>query len=183
MGKKCTNPDCGWDGNDPEWEFCGHCGAELTGIAQPPVQPVKPAESIASSKIVEPSVAEPAKPESSPSATPAVPGIKAKLVVIQTGRVGQEFDITKDSTEIGRLDPDSGVWPDIDLTQDDPGSQVSRRHARIFFTDDKYFIEDLGSTNGTFVNKGPRLAQGVPQELKSGDEIIMGRTFLSFLTQ
>jgi hypothetical protein len=183
MGKKCLNPDCGWDGNDPEWEFCGHCGSELTVTAEPPAQPIKRAEAIAPGKMVEPPVVEPVKPEPRPSPAPAVPGIKAKLVVIQTGRIGQEFGITKDSVNVGRLDPDGGVWPDIDLTQDDPGSQVSRKHATIFFKDGKYFIEDLGSTNGTFINKGPRLAPGVPQELKSGDEIIMGRTFLSFLTQ
>jgi hypothetical protein len=183
MGKKCVNPDCGWDGNDPEWEFCGHCGAELTEVAEPPVQPIKHAEPTALGKPVEPLVAESAKPEPSQPPAPAVPGIKAKLVITQTGRVGQEYGITKDAVNVGRLDPDGGVWPDIDLTQDDPGSQVSRKHARIFFKDDKYFIEDLGSTNGTFINKGSRLAPGVPQELKSGDEIIMGRTFLSFLTQ
>jgi len=183
MGKKCVNPDCGWDGNDPEWEFCGHCGAELTEVAEPPVQPIKHAEPTAPGKLVEPLVAESAKPEPSQPPAPAVPGIKAKLVITQTGRVGQEYGITKDSVDIGRLDPDSGVWPDIDLTQDDPATQVSRKHARIFFKDGKYFIEDLGSVNGTFINKGPRLAPGMPQELKSGDEIVMGRTFLSFLTQ
>jgi len=181
MGKKCLN--CGWDGNEPDWEFCGHCGSELTGIAEQAEPSLKRAKVSAPSQITEPPVAESAKSEPSPPPAAAVPAVKAKLVVVQTGRVGQEFDITKDSMNIGRLDPDSGVWPDIDLSQDDPGSQVSRKHARIFFEDSKYFIEDLGSINGTFINKGPRLTPGKPQELKSGDEIVMGRTFLSFLTQ
>lgn len=180
MGKKCVNPDCGWDGNDPEWEFCGHCGSELIETAEPPGPPFRRAEVSAPGQIAEPPVAEFVKPEPSPSPAPAIPAIKAKLIVVQTGRVGQEFVITKDSVNIGRLDPDGGVFPEIDLTQDDPGTHVSRKHARIFFKDGKYFIEDLGSVNGTFVNRGPRLAPGVPQELKSGDEIIMGRTFLSF---
>jgi len=183
MGKKCLNPDCGWDGNEPDWEFCGHCGSELTGIAEPPGPSLKRAKASAPSQIAEPPVAEFVKSEPSPPSAPAVPAVKAKLVVVQTGRVGQEFGVTKDSVNIGRLDPDGGVWPEIDLSQDDPGSQVSRKHARIFFKDGNYFIEDLGSTNGTFINKGPRLAPSVPQELKSGDEIIMGRTFLGFLTQ
>jgi pSer/pThr/pTyr-binding forkhead associated (FHA) protein len=105
----------------------------------------------------------------------------AKLLVTQTGRLGQEFTITHESTSIGRWDADSGVFPEIDLSQDDPGSYVSRRHARIFFTDGKYFIEDAGSTNGTFINK-KRLDPTMPYELKDGDEIILGRTFFKFLT-
>jgi len=182
MGKKCLNPDCGWDGNDPEWEFCGHCGSELIGIAEPPGPSLKHVEVSVPSQMAEPPVAQFVKPEPSPPLAPPVPAIKAKLVIKNTGRVGHEFPITKDSVNIGRWDADSGAFPEIDLSQDDPGSHVSRKHARIFFKDDNYFIEDLGSTNGTFVNKGPRLAAGVPQELQSGDEIVVGRTFLSFLT-
>jgi len=170
---KCRN--CGYEGEGPSDEFCHLCGTALE--VAPEVQGPQP-PSVASVEH-EPSPSQ----SSAPAPAPAVPAIKAKLVVIQTGRVGQEFAITKDSVDIGRLDPDSGVWPDIDLTQDDPGTQVSRKHARIVFRDGKYFIEDLGSTNGTFVNKGPRLAPGMPQQLRSGDEIIMGRTSLSFLTQ
>ena len=41
-------------------------------------------------------------------------------------------------------------------------------------------IEDLGSTNGTFVNRGRRLLPGSPQTLDEGDEIIVGKTFLRF---
>jgi pSer/pThr/pTyr-binding forkhead associated (FHA) protein len=46
--------------------------------------------------------------------------------------------------------------------------------------DGQYIIEDLGSTNGTFVNRGHRLAPGDRQPLKDGDEIIVGKTFLRF---
>ena len=45
----------------------------------------------------------------------------------------------------------------------------------------QYLIEDLGSTNGTFVNRGPRLLPGNKQPLKNGDEIIVGKTFLKFV--
>jgi pSer/pThr/pTyr-binding forkhead associated (FHA) protein len=41
-------------------------------------------------------------------------------------------------------------------------------------------VEDLGSTNGTFVNRGRRLLPGSPQVLTDGDEIIVGKTFLRF---
>jgi pSer/pThr/pTyr-binding forkhead associated (FHA) protein len=43
-----------------------------------------------------------------------------------------------------------------------------------------YFIEDLGSTNGTFINRGRRLLPGDRQPLRDGDEIIVGKTFLRF---
>jgi pSer/pThr/pTyr-binding forkhead associated (FHA) protein len=46
--------------------------------------------------------------------------------------------------------------------------------------DGNYLIEDLGSTNGTFVNRGRRLAPGDRHPLKDGDEIIVGKTFLRF---
>jgi len=57
---------------------------------------------------------------------------------------------------------------------------VSRKHARIVRRNGAYFIEDLGSTNGTFVNRGRRLLPGTPQVLSEGDEIIVGKTFLRF---
>jgi pSer/pThr/pTyr-binding forkhead associated (FHA) protein len=41
-------------------------------------------------------------------------------------------------------------------------------------------LEDLGSTNGTFLNRGRRLLPGSPQVLNEGDEIIVGKTFLRF---
>lgn len=50
-------------------------------------------------------------------------------------------------------------------------AEVSRKHARLNFQGGKYVIEDLGSTNGTFVN-GQRLIG--PVVLKSGDVISLG---------
>jgi pSer/pThr/pTyr-binding forkhead associated (FHA) protein len=44
----------------------------------------------------------------------------------------------------------------------------------------KFFLEDLGSTNGTYINRGRRLLPGTPQLLTDGDEIIVGKTFLRF---
>jgi serine/threonine-protein kinase len=78
------------------------------------------------------------------------------------------------------LDADGGIFPDVDLDSDDPEAKVSRRHARITLRDGKYFLEDLGSTNGTFVNRGRRLLPGHLQPLQDGDEIILGKTFLRF---
>jgi hypothetical protein len=106
----------------------------------------------------------------------------AWLVVLTAGRQGREFELSAQSELlIGRWDADSGIFPDIDLDQDDPEAKVSRRHARITFSNHQYLIEDLGSTNGTFINRGPRLLPGNRQPLNHGDEIIVGKTFLRFV--
>jgi pSer/pThr/pTyr-binding forkhead associated (FHA) protein len=81
---------------------------------------------------------------------------------------------------MGRWDADNGIFPDVDLDKHDSDAKISRRHARIIYTDGKYLIEDLGSTNGTFINRGRRLIPGNPQALNTGDEIIIGKTFLRF---
>jgi pSer/pThr/pTyr-binding forkhead associated (FHA) protein len=104
----------------------------------------------------------------------------AKLVIERGKSVGKQFLLSSAESNIGRWDADGGIFPDVDLDSDDPEAKVSRRHARITFSDGKYVLEDLGSTNGTFVNRGKRLAPGTRQPLSDGDEIIVGKTFLRF---
>ena len=104
----------------------------------------------------------------------------AVLTISRGLSAGREFPVHEDEAEIGRWDADSGIFPDVDLDADDPEAKVSRRHARITRRAGQYFIEDLGSTNGTFVNRGRRLVPGDRLPLKDGDEIIIGKTFLQF---
>jgi pSer/pThr/pTyr-binding forkhead associated (FHA) protein len=83
---------------------------------------------------------------------------------------------------IGREDPISGIYPEIDLTPhggEDGG--VSRRHARLIVEGGNYFVEDLDSTNYTFVNK-QRLQPKVRESLKDGDELRCGRVALVLRT-
>jgi len=104
----------------------------------------------------------------------------AKLVIHRGRSVGKEFPLSDDEAHIGRWDADGGILPDVDLDSDDPEAKVSRRHARITRRGGQYFIEDLGSTNGTFINRGRRLLPGDRQPLRDGDEVIVGKTFLKF---
>jgi len=104
----------------------------------------------------------------------------ATLVIERGMSAGKKFLISSRDANIGRWDADGGVFPDVDLDSDDPEAKVSRRHARISLREGKYLIEDLGSTNGTFVNRGRRLAPGDRHPLKDGDEIIVGKTVLRF---
>ena len=102
-------------------------------------------------------------------------------LVIERGRsLGKKFMLSDRESQLGRWDADAGIFPDVDLDSDDPEAKVSRRHARITLRDAQYFLEDLGSTNGTFVNRGKRLLPGHLQPLHDGDEIIVGKTFLRF---
>lgn len=104
----------------------------------------------------------------------------ARLIIERGAGADTEFMLSAEESNIGRWDADNGIFPDVDLDAYDPDAKVSRRHARIIHRNDVYMIEDLGSTNGTFVNRGRRLLPGSPQVLSEGDEIIVGKTFLRF---
>ncbi len=119
-------------------------------------------------------------------ATPKVPiatGRKtyAKLIVERNGRVGQEFLIDEPIIDIGRTDPEVGAYPHIDLTEDDYDSMISRNHSRIIVKEDgTIWIEDLGSTNGTSINRKAQIPPGEEHQLQDGDLIIIGRIWLRF---
>jgi pSer/pThr/pTyr-binding forkhead associated (FHA) protein len=102
------------------------------------------------------------------------------LIIDRGEAAGTEFALSKHESVIGRWDADNGIFPDVDLDTVDNEAKVSRRHARVIRKEGQYFIEDLGSTNGTYVNRGRRLLPGTPQPLSDGDEIIVGKTFLRF---
>ena len=118
-------------------------------------------------------------PASRPASGPGV----ARLIIERGGRIGKEFAVAGGETNIGRWDADGGIFPDVDLDQDDPEAKVSRRHARIIREGTQFYIEDLGSTNGTFINRGRRLLPGNRHPLNNGDEIIVGKTFLKFIVE
>jgi hypothetical protein len=107
-------------------------------------------------------------------------GAHARLVIERGRSAGKQFPLSDDESQIGRWDADGGIFPDVDLDADDPEAKVSRRHAHIMRRNGQYFVEDLGSTNGTFINRGRRLLPGDRQPLRDGDEIIVGKTFLRF---
>jgi len=109
--------------------------------------------------------------------TAAAP-FKVKLSIIRGGRRGQEFELESGNNLVGRWDPETGAFPEVDLDADDPEAKVSRKHALIRIDAGKITIEDIGSLNGTYVNRQPRLQPGSPLNLKDGDEIIIGKTFL-----
>jgi serine/threonine-protein kinase len=105
----------------------------------------------------------------------------AKLVVAGTTELDASFNLQRDSNLVGRTDPLSNIFPEVDLSRFDPQTKVSRRHARIWREGAAYMVEDLGSVNGTVINDIIRLEPRQPRPLDSGDRIKLGETTLHFL--
>ncbi len=177
-------------------QYCDECGTRLlkndlgaieksnhspeykTQIAESPIYQSSSATSVGIPFIQD--VIKEAEKSLEESKKPKAKGVHSTLKIERGESSGTEFSLAAEECYIGRWDADNGVFPDIDLDAHDPEAKVSRRHARITFADGKYAIEDLGSTNGTFVNRGRRLIPGTPQPLNDGDEIIVGKTFMRF---
>lgn len=94
---------------------------------------------------------------------------------------GMEFQLsTGPETTIGRKDPVTGIYPDVDLSPLDAQRSISRRHAKIYRRGGKFFLgEEIGTMNSTFLN-GVRLETGVPAEIHKGDELRFGVVVLKF---
>jgi hypothetical protein len=102
--------------------------------------------------------------------------LSLKLTIPDSGR-DVEVPLIREVT-IGRLDAASASFPDVDLTSDDALEKgISRRHAKITRHGREVFIEDLGSINGTFVNR-KKLTPYLPEELRNGDQLHMGKLML-----
>jgi len=186
---KC--PTCGTENLEGS-QFCDECGATLSGSRyNSDVDSFAPAyappnfQSANVTSVGIPAMVEELKPEenqeaSEPTDSQPAKGVHATLVIERGAAVGTEFNLTSEESNIGRWDADNGIFPDVDLDSHDPEAKVSRRHARIIQENGRYLLEDLGSTNGTFVNRGRRLIPGNRQPLNDGDEVIVGKTFLRF---
>jgi pSer/pThr/pTyr-binding forkhead associated (FHA) protein len=94
---------------------------------------------------------------------------------------GTTLDIpVKEEVVIGREDPISEIFPDLDLTGFGGMEKgVSRKHAVIHRSGADYTVEDMGSTNGTYVNR-KKVQPNVPQAIKPGDELRFGKLAFSF---
>ncbi len=105
---------------------------------------------------------EPAPPPRSPQSAPHA-GVRLQ----EGGEPGRFIPLDRDGLTMGRDDANDAVLRD---------HQVSSHHARIVATEQGYFIEDLGSTNGTFV-QGQRVTR---QHLQGGEIIQLGQMELIF---
>jgi hypothetical protein len=184
-------PKCGKQNNETA-RFCEECGDKFAAeeldihatrepTSRPASSPGFRASSVTSVGI--PPIVEQngAKEEVPAKVEPILPsGVHSMLIIERGGGQSTEFPLSNEESQIGRWDADNGIFPDVDLDAFDADAKVSRRHARVIARNGSFMVEDLGSTNGTFVNRGRRLLPGSPQVLTDGDEIIVGKTFLRF---
>lgn len=93
----------------------------------------------------------------------------------------EEFYLNREAeTLVGRIDPVTGIRPDVDLTNLDGPRSVSRRHAKIIREGGEFkVVEEIGTMNGTFVN-GTRIATGAPTALRDGDRLRFGLVDVTF---
>jgi NAD(P)H-dependent FMN reductase len=93
---------------------------------------------------------------------------------------GAPIPLPKEDVLIGRVRPEVTPLPDVDLVPHG-GDQlgVSRQHARMVHGSDGWLLEDLGSTNGTFLN-GERVSPGRQVRVHTGDIIRLGMLTVIF---
>jgi hypothetical protein len=141
-------PQCGFQSPEAA-SFCSRCGAALV--------PPAPEETTLS-----------LDPDELPDAEPT--DIRGPALVVRSGggRAGEAFAVGDERTLVGRS-------PDCDIFLDDV--TVSRRHAELQRDGETLTIRDLGSLNGTFVNRR-RIESAV---LEDDDELQIGKYRLTFL--
>jgi len=149
-------PECGFQ-NPESANYCSKCGALL----------VKDEGGAETTQTYTP---EEIADEDGPLDEIAAEG-PALVVRSGGGRAGEHFTPQGDRTTIGRS-PDNDIFLD-DVT-------VSRKHAVVLQSGGELRIEDLGSLNGTFVN---RRRIDASTRLESGDEVQIGKYRLSFISK
>jgi ribosomal protein L40E len=146
-------PECGFQ-NPEAANFCARCGARLIRQDEgEPTMTFTPEEGGESGELALDEL-----------------GLEGPALVVRSGggRQGETFRPQEPETTIGRS-PDCGIFLD-DVT-------VSRKHAVLIQDDGRFFIEDQGSLNGTFVNR-KRVDRS---ELSDGDEVQIGKYRFTFL--
>ena len=145
----CTH--CGHSNPDSA-RFCAKCGSPLEADTTVSLTPIETEDETA---------------EDFPFPHDQLLPGQALLLVKRGPNAGSTFLLEKDVATCGR-DPSSDVFLD-DVT-------VSRKHAEFHRREDGFFVKDVGSLNGTYVNGDPV----EETKLASGDEVQVGRFKLEF---
>jgi pSer/pThr/pTyr-binding forkhead associated (FHA) protein len=147
--------------------FCTRCGAALTpaGAATPAAEDQTTTISLSGLDTAD----ETSDALSAEELLESLPVGNALLVVQRGPNAGSRFLLDKDLTTVGRH-PDSDIFLD-DVT-------VSRRHAEFSREGDRFVVRDVGSLNGTYLNR-ERIETAT---VGSGDEVQVGKFRLLFFT-
>ncbi|MEL7332551.1 MAG: FHA domain-containing protein [Cyanobacteria bacterium J06560_2] len=144
--------------------------AAVEPVAEPIAEPV--AEPMAEAKPV------PAIPTPIPASVPAVRSSATQLQIV-SGRLRQVqtdtvIELPRELSVVRIGKPNDHTPPDIDVSGFPDSEIVSRVHANIRVEGDTYYLEDIGSSNGTYINGLP-LPVGNRHRLRSGDRIALGK--------
>jgi pSer/pThr/pTyr-binding forkhead associated (FHA) protein len=152
--------------NAEDSRFCARCGAALTTSASAPA----PGEATTTISLTGLDTPDDAQDDLSADLLLESLPIGNALLVVQRGpNAGSRFLLDKDLTTVGRH-PDSDIFLD-DVT-------VSRRHAEFSRAGDGFVVRDVGSLNGTYLNRERIETTAV----HSGDEVQVGKFRLLFFT-
>ncbi|HET6562325.1 MAG TPA: FHA domain-containing protein [Marmoricola sp.] len=156
--------------NPDDARFCSQCGTRLVTV-EPPAVPAEHQDPTATMTFRAPAKSEQAEErplnDADAAAVDALPSGSALLVVQRGPSAGSRFLLDTDVVTAGRH-PDSEIFLD-DVT-------VSRRHAEFRRGPDGFTVRDVGSLNGTYVNRD-RIDAVV---LQGGDEVQIGKFRLVF---
>jgi pSer/pThr/pTyr-binding forkhead associated (FHA) protein len=146
-------PECGFQ-NPEAANYCAKCGARLI-----PEAPGEATESFSAEDIADDA-----------GAGLERTGFRGPALVVRSGggRAGETFFPNEGTSLVGRS-------PECDIFLDDV--TVSRKHAELTHASDRWTIRDLGSLNGTFVNR-KRIESA---DLEDDDEVQIGKYRLTFL--
>jgi pSer/pThr/pTyr-binding forkhead associated (FHA) protein len=154
----CTQ--CGHE-NPADAKFCSQCGSRLvTAPAAEPAAEVTSTMALQREEVERDEVGDLGPADQ--AAVDALPAGSALLAVLRGPNAGSRFLLDTDVVKAGRH-PDSDIFLD-DVT-------VSRRHAEFRRTPEGFVVADVGSLNGTYVNRD-RIDEVL---LKGGDEVQVGK--------
>ena len=156
-----TCPNCGRD-NEEGTKLCAYCGLPITADAHGTLtRPLEDAD----------------YEEGRPQWGTARFNQRMRLIINERDSKEQHVFYFDEINELflGRYDPDTGEYPEIDLTPYNAAEKgVSRRHATIIRSDNNLNIVDNNTPNGTYLN-GQRLVAHQARVLRDGDEVRLGK--------
>jgi len=148
--------------------FCIECGARLSSDDPLPTEPLPP-EELPSLQITPGDLVDEHDDTKSPSSA------RVLGITIVRSNCQVLFPLPINEIRLGRRDASRDVFPHLDLTSDGGGQAgVSRNHARIHQRDDELFVEDMASSNGTFLNSR-RIIPHRSYPLRKGDTLQLGK--------
>lgn len=179
-------------GGTPNPEPAASSSLPATAVATPPESSTPP-EPVAAAP--EPVAAAPEPVAAAPEPIAAAPEpvaprvtvaktqlqqVTARLVHVQSDR---QIELPQSLSVIHIGKPNDRIPPDIDVSGFTNSEVVSRIHADIRVEGDAHYIEDVGSSNGTYINNSP-LLPGNRHRLRPGDRISLGKgDMVTFLFQ